>query len=193
MKKLNYLIMYNQQIRDELKMKVILFEPHLSNRGHSKQWCWNLYKFLNCDIVSKVIFTDTGGILKDNYKNNSQLETPFEIIKIHDSRSPLITSRGINRLKQEKEIRHWYKEVTNKISNIHGDLLIITSQDYHYLYKSISKINIDKIFITHNVSFIPVLHKERFSKRSFLSKINGRIISKKIHKIIKNNKLIVLE
>ncbi len=174
-------------------MKVLLFEPHLSERGHFKEWCWNLYKLLNIDIVSKVIFLDFNDILKMAYKEKPQLKVPYEIINISDSRSPMITSRSFKRLNQEKRAKEWYSNIIRKLESLHGDLMIITTQDIYLMYKKLKSLKINKIYTSHTVSFIPTFHKEKFEKRNFMRKLNGMIISETIKKSIKNDKVLVLE
>ena len=174
-------------------MRVLLFEPHLSEKGHSKEWCWNLYKLLNIDIVSKVIFLDFDNILKTAYKEKTPLKVPYEIVNISDSNSPQITSRGLKRLKQQKIAREWYSNIIRKLESLHGDLMIITTQDVHLMYQKLRLLKIKKIYTSHTASFIPAFHKEKFKKRNCMRKLNGMIISGIIKKSIKNDKVLVLE
>ena len=174
-------------------MKVLLFEPHLSNRGHTKEWCWSLYKLLNNDIISKIIFLDFDDILKKTFKEKTMLETPYEIINISKTRSPQITSRGLKRIKQGENIKKWYSEIIKKINSLNSDLMIVSSQDTYFMYKEFKKINIKKIYTVHTVNFIPVLHKEKYKKRNLIRKFNGIKISNIIRKSINNDKLLVLE
>lgn len=174
-------------------MKIVIFDPCLSDDGHYRYFNWHIAKLLD-ESGTEIIFADYGGYFKRWYEDLSLKKASFKIIEVSGSISQQTNKNGpmwkLMKLIAYIPDRKWYKHVFKNIEKLKPDIFVITSEPrggepaFYY-----SKMCSPAIIVLHTIKavsyktgrtqLIDFKLWRRFTVgagQKFISKINGIVV-----------------
>jgi len=135
-------------------MKVVIFDPNLSNIGHYKYFNRHIIKLLDSKNI-EIYMADYSEYFQKWYSSLKLENASLKIVNVSKYAPPRKRIEGQikNPVKSiyiyEKE-KKWYKEISQKINLIRPDIVILTSQGSPALYK-VFNCDAPIVMITHTI------------------------------------------
>lgn len=180
-------------------LKLVIFDPSLSEIGHYKYFNWHIVKLLNNPDIEEIYMIDYAGFFEKWYRQF--IKSDQKNIKIIQAASDIPPMQKINgRIKNplqgfilHNKDKQWYKQILKKINDINPDITLITSQCRGMAMYDIFNLRINPILLIH-ISRVILKTNNKISK-SYYSRLKNYLVRRKARKFVLNSvlSLIALE